>query len=337
MALATAEQTGTPLLTRLTATGSTNADAYQLYGRGASHEFTTVPSGSGAILPVPRLPSGDVIVQNSGSNTLAVYPPVGGTINGQGMNVPFTLAAGAGVIFWAADLMVWYTIGGSGGSAYASPAFTAFAISGQSSPIEVGTTISGSQTFTWSTSNSGNVQANSIGIEDATTSTVLGSALANSGSAVCNVGTVSYSAPATETWQISGTNTHSATFSATFAVSWEWRVYAGSSANPTLTATQIQALTDSANLQSAFAGTYNINNASAVYYYLAFPTSMGAASSFVDGITGFPIGMATSSDNAAYDNTANGYSYAEVSVTNVNGDTTTYAVYRTQYTFRRSP
>ena len=55
--------------------------------------------------------------------------------------------------------------------------------------------------------------------------------------------------------------------------------------------------------------------------------------SFVDGNTGFPIGMATSADNAAYSNTANGWSYALVSVTNTNSITTNYRVYRTQFSF----
>ena len=40
--------------------------------------------------------------------------------------------------------------------------------------------------------------------------------------------------------------------------------------------------------------------------------------------------MADSSDNAAFSNVQNGWSYALVSVTNANGATTNYRVYRTK-------
>jgi hypothetical protein len=41
--------------------------------------------------------------------------------------------------------------------------------------------------------------------------------------------------------------------------------------------------------------------------------------------------MAEVADNAAYSNTANGYSYALVSVTNAEGETTDYRVYRSKF------
>ncbi len=61
--------------------------------------------------------------------------------------------------------------------------------------------------------------------------------------------------------------------------------------------------------------------------------SMGSALYFRDGNTNFPISMATRADNAAYSNTANGWSYALVSVTNAQSVATNYRVYRTQYSF----
>ena len=124
------------------------------------------------------------------------------------------------------------------------------------------------------------------------------------------------------------------TFSAAYEVDWEWRVYAGSSTNVTLTANQIKALSDSDSLQSGFAGTYSISNASVVYYYLSYPDSLGSVSNFRDVNTGQLISMATSADNAAYSNTANGWSYALVGVTNASlGVSTNYRVYRTQFQF----
>ena len=176
------------------------------------------------------------------------------------------------------------------------------------SPVEVGATISGSQTFTWSTSNSGNITANTIAIADVTASTTLGSALANSGSDALAVGTVTYNTPTTETWSITGTNTHSATFTDTFSVGWEWRVYAGTSASAELLAAAIQALSDSANLQTGFAGTYQCSTNN--YKYFCFPDSMGSPAHFVDGNTTFPMSLAGVADDAAYSNIANGWSYA---------------------------
>jgi hypothetical protein len=220
------------------------------------------------------------------------------------------------------------------GGGVSTPAFTSFGITGQTTPVEVGATIgNGPETFTWTTSNPGSIAPNSISIVDTTASTTLASGLANSGSDTITLGAITNTAPASQVWTITGQNTSMGTFSDTFEVDWEWRVYAGSSANVTLTANQIKALSDSDSLQSGFAGTYSITNGSVVYYYFSYPDSLGSVANFVDGNTGFPISMATVADNAAYSNTANGWSYALVSVTNANSVTTNYRVYRTQYSF----
>ena len=231
--------------------------------------------------------------------------------------------------------------GGPGGNvfwggtvSYLAPAFTSFAITGVSSPIEVGSTFaSGSYTFTWSTSNSANVQANSISIVDTTASNTLASGLANSGSDVISLSAITNSSPATQVWTINGTNTHSQGFSDTFGLTWLWRVFAGTNTAGTLTSAQIIALSASDSLQSSFPGTYTITTGSTAYYYFCYPDSMGSASRFFDVNSNFLISMATASDNAAYSNTANGYSYALVSTTNSQGASTNYRVYRTQYNF----
>ena len=219
-------------------------------------------------------------------------------------------------------------LGGGQSEQYTAPAFTGFVIAGTTSPVEIGTTINGTQTFIWSTSESQNVMANSIVLADTFTGQ-LASGLANSGSASIAVPTTTFSSPGTDVYTITGTDTESATFSETFTLSWEWRVYAGTSSSVELSASQIKALTDSANLQTAFAGTYQLSTLN--YKFLCYPDSLGSVSTFIDGNTGFPISMATSTDDAAYSNTANGWSYALVSVTNVNGVTTNYRVYRSQY------
>jgi hypothetical protein len=214
-------------------------------------------------------------------------------------------------------------------STYQPPAFTAFALGAFATTQEVGATVpSGARAVTWATSNAGNIEANSIGIADTTLSTALLSGAANNGSNTVTIpGGIVNNAPASHVWTISGANSVSGAFSRTFTIAWEWKVYFGESSNVTLTALQIAAL-PSSGLQAGFATTYA--QGASNYKYLCFPDSLGSPANFIDVSTGLPVAMATASDNAAYSNTANGYSYALVSVTNVNSVTTNYRVYRTQ-------
>ena len=63
---------------------------------------------------------------------------------------------------------------------YQAPSISAFQINGQASVLELGESIpAGNKTFSWGTSNSGNVTANTIMIRDTTNSQALGSGLAN--------------------------------------------------------------------------------------------------------------------------------------------------------------
>lgn len=213
---------------------------------------------------------------------------------------------------------------------YQAPAFTAFAITGQSTTLEVGTSIaSGSKTFTWSTSNSGNVQANSISIVDTTLSSTLVSGSTNDGTETISISTITNSAPGSHTWTISATNTQSSGFSRTLTVSWLWKGYAGTSTGATLDATAIKALTDYAALTSTPLRTYSL--ASGGYKYVCFPDSFATPSLWKDPSTGFNVPLATVDDNAAYSHTDTaGNQYALVSVTNANSVTTNYRVYRSQ-------
>jgi hypothetical protein len=210
---------------------------------------------------------------------------------------------------------------------YQSPAFTSFNMSGQATTVEVGTTVSGSKTFTWSTSNSANVQANSLSVRDATANTTLGSGLANSGSFTVNVGTIQKTSQASNTWSIAGTNTQSVNFSANFSVSWNWRFYYGTSTNTSLAASDIQALAGNL-LTTGYSRTYPYPGGG--FKYLCYPSSISAAVSFKDASNNLNVAMADSTDDAAFSNTANGVSYALVSVTNSLSQTTNYRVYRTK-------
>jgi len=210
---------------------------------------------------------------------------------------------------------------------YQPPAFTSFAISGQATTLEVGSQIAaGSKTFTWATSNSGNVAANSIIITDVSTSTVLGTGLANSGSRAITISAITNNAPATHTWSISGQDVENTTFSDNFLVSWLWRVYAGVSTNQTVASSDILAFGVS-GLQSTVGGTYAL--AAGGYKYFCVPTSFTQPVSFKDQATGFNVPMADTTANAAYSNiNPSGINYAIVSVTSATGVTTNYAVYR---------
>jgi hypothetical protein len=210
---------------------------------------------------------------------------------------------------------------------YQAPAFTAFAISGQATSIEVGTTITaGSKVFTWTTSNSGNVAPNTIGVTDTTTSTVLGTALPNTGSASLNINAVTNNAAASHTWTVTGTNTQSGTFNRTFVVSWLWRIHAGTSTSTTLNSAGIVALAFSA-LQSTVGGTYSL--AAGGYKYFSIPVSFTQPASFKDQTTGFNVPMADTTSDPSYSNTnPSGINYAIVSVTSATGVVANYAVYR---------
>ena len=61
------------------------------------------------MLPVIKLPM-RVEIANQGSNTLSVYPQVGGSIDNGSTNASVTLAAGKSATFEASSLTNWYTV-----------------------------------------------------------------------------------------------------------------------------------------------------------------------------------------------------------------------------------
>ena len=119
MFLATQNHPGlAPLLTGLSATGSSQSTALALVA-GASHEFTTVASSTGAVLPVPKQFPCTVTVTNAGANALSVYPPSGGTVAGGSTGAAYSLSASTTATFYASSLLNYYLesiSAGSGGS-----------------------------------------------------------------------------------------------------------------------------------------------------------------------------------------------------------------------------
>jgi hypothetical protein len=100
--------------TGLAATGTNQATAFVLLD-GGYHEFTTVGSGTGAVLPVVMPWSREITISNNGANALLIYPPSGGTIDTAGSSV--SLAAGSSATYWATSPTNWQdrVTGGSGG------------------------------------------------------------------------------------------------------------------------------------------------------------------------------------------------------------------------------
>lgn len=82
----------------LTAAGTTQATALVLV---ADHNrIGTAALSSGALL---RKVGGMQTVFNGGANPVAVYPPVGGTINSGAANAAFSVAATKSAVFISAD------------------------------------------------------------------------------------------------------------------------------------------------------------------------------------------------------------------------------------------
>jgi hypothetical protein len=180
------------------------------------------------------------------------------------------------------------------------------------STLEVGQETSGSQTFTWSTTNSSNVTANSISITDVTGgSVVIESGLANNGSKA-HVFSVAFTKSSAGTYRftISATDSQSNTLSKNLDINYYWKVYYGESASTSLDEAGIEGLRVG-GLQSGFAGTYVF--AAANYKYLCYPAVMGAVTSFKDQATGLDVPFEAAST---------------VSVTNAQGVATDYYVYR---------
>lgn len=207
---------------------------------------------------------------------------------------------------------------------YQVPSFSSFSL-GISSPKEIGYDITTNQTFTWGTTNSSNVSANSITIAGYNLTTLSG--LANDGNEAVTFTSVitrtSVDGPGTRAWTIQGTNTQNTTFSTSLSIRWDWKMYAGTSTNTSLTASQITGLTDFNSVKNGFAGTYVMSSGG--YKYFCFATGYGTPTSWVDTSNNLNIGMYGGYPNID----GSGNSYDLVSITNAEGETTNYKVYRT--------
>jgi hypothetical protein len=89
----------------LTATGTTQADAYEL--RNSINRFTTVASGSGAKLWRAGQPGDEILVYNAGANALLVYPDLGASIDSNATNASVSIPAGTQARFTRHNGILW--------------------------------------------------------------------------------------------------------------------------------------------------------------------------------------------------------------------------------------
>lgn len=89
----------------LTATGTTQTDAYEI--RNAISRFTTVASGAGAKLWRSAQPGDELLIYNSGSNALLVYPELGGAIDSNSTNASVVIPAGTRASFVRHKSTLW--------------------------------------------------------------------------------------------------------------------------------------------------------------------------------------------------------------------------------------
>jgi hypothetical protein len=167
--------------------------------------------------------------------------------------------------------------------------------------------------------------ANSVEILGANVSVTGG--LANDGSqSIMFNSALTRTSAGTESWTIRAVNTKNQMMSLGMSVRWDFMMYYGSSANTSLTESNIKALQNSQLTagNNGTKGTFTFNANNYKYFVFANDSSYAKPISFVDANTGFAVGMYN-----GYSNTQNGFSYDLVNVTN-NGVTQAYRVYRTE-------
>lgn len=197
------------------------------------------------------------------------------------------------------------------------PEFTIFRINGQADVLELGETFtSGEKLFVWNTSYPHNVLENSIRIQIEVSENVwqtLAEELANDGQELVDVNVLwSFETETTKRFRIVGTNAAEADFSRLMSLSWQGRIYWGTSEAASLTETGIKALEQS-TLSASRLGQFPF--AAGGYKYIAYPAAMGEQNPtrMIDPLTNFNAPMVN---------------LGVVNVTNVYGVTIPYRVYR---------
>ena len=95
----------TDVATGLTATGTTQATAYEVTTAKAA--FTTVAAGTGAVLDDQATAGDSQLIYNGGANPLTVYPPSGASFNGLAANGGILIAPSTACEFHCLTATLW--------------------------------------------------------------------------------------------------------------------------------------------------------------------------------------------------------------------------------------
>jgi len=215
---------------------------------------------------------------------------------------------------------------------YQTPSFTAFSVSNESTPIEVGDSFAANRTFTWSATNDSNIAAASVGItySGGASGTIATGLSYGASPYTATHSAITLTSPGSVVFTVTATDSNGDSLTRNRTYNWYWRMYYGTSSSTTLDESGIEGLTSSL-LTSTETGTKSF--ASGGYKYFAWPDSFGsptATTGFKDTSTNLAVAMADSTDNAFFSEVENGWYYGTVSVTNAYSQNTTYRVYRTK-------
>lgn len=127
---------------------------------------------------------------------------------------------------------------------YVAPVFSSFSISGQSTTVEVGTTLSTPVDFAWAFDDPGKITASTMDIYDVSGASYLATNISTTSPATSvNIGTIQKTNSGSHSWRGEATSTGSGLVqSSNYTVSWRWRDYAGWVSTTTPTNAQVIAL-----------------------------------------------------------------------------------------------
>lgn len=174
---------------------------------------------------------------------------------------------------------------------YIPPTFATFLISGQSTSLEVGDSITGSLNFTWTFTNGANVTASTMDIADLTTPATLYTNISNTPPQSHNfTPSIRKTTATSHSWRGSATNTQSTVFnSSNFTVNWYHKRYWGWCPDSTPSDAEILAVSDelsTSRAKSAFTATVSGSDRHVFY---AYPASFGDLTSLsVGGFESLP-------------------------------------------------
>ena len=314
--------------------------------QGATIYYISYLANTFQISTTPPTPSTSV-VEYSNSLPVSIAQDVGGVEANNNENwAPIEDPPGSGIYrgWTLTEIMnrIFYP--------YQNPAFTSFNIPGQSTIVEVGTTISSPQDFAWTfNAYAGNVEPLSLSINDTTNPINPGAvnpliSNASTSSPANNVpigNPIKYTEQAFHRWRASALTTtdnpagQQTINSSNFTINWYYKAFYGYSASTSLTAGAIVALQyEIGPAANGGTVTWNLLNdypsANNVYWYVAFPDSWNNIGSWkTGGSAGTPV-----ETNPASANLDDIYRYDLVTGVPVNGglgNPITYRVYRTRF------